>query len=374
MAGVHAQHGRLLVSFQYACQGRRWRCREFLGLDDTRDNRRLAARLALQLERELAAGSFDYAARFPASRNLTRMGLAARSRRLPLLADYAAQWLDAQRAHLRPATWYDYGLIVRKHIAPPPLGPRALEQVTRRDVESWINGLRAAGVGPRRVNMALARLRTIFRLAEEEELIAGNPLRLVRGLREPRMVIDPFDTAETGRLIAAAPAGPVRALLAVLLWAGLRPSEALGLQWGDIDLGRGLISVRRSRGRFGAAMTKTAASERDVDIGPRLVAELRALARQQGMHGWLFVGARGAALDWTNFRQRQWPRILATASVRARPPYHCRHTYAATLLAAGANPQYVAHQLGHASLAMVIRHYARWSRKPQAGVLLAAGL
>ncbi len=75
MAGVHSQNGRLLLSFQLPHNGAKLRCREFLGLADTRENRRLAARIAAQVERDLAAGSFEYATRFPASRMARRLGL-----------------------------------------------------------------------------------------------------------------------------------------------------------------------------------------------------------------------------------------------------------------------------------------------------------
>jgi hypothetical protein len=53
------------------------------------------------------------------------------------------------------------------------------------------------------------------------------------------------------------------------------------------------------------------------------------------------------------------------ASLRHRNLYQCRHTYAALQLSRGENPQYVAHQMGHRNPEMIIRHYARWSRRPE---------
>jgi integrase len=111
-------------------------------------------------------------------------------------------------------------------------------------------------------------------------------------------------------------------------------------------------------------MTKTEASEREVDMTPRLALELARLGGTHRVGDYVFTGARGAALDWNNFRQRNWRQLVRAAKVRIRPPYQCRHTYAAGLLAEGANPHYVAHQMGHSTLAMIIRHYARWTRKP----------
>lgn len=63
MAWLDSNRGRLLIGFQYRGE----RCREYLGLDDNRENRRTAARTLKEVEGELASGRFDYAARFPES-------------------------------------------------------------------------------------------------------------------------------------------------------------------------------------------------------------------------------------------------------------------------------------------------------------------
>ena len=60
MAKLEGDHGRLLISFQH--QGRR--CREYLGLKDTRENRRAAAVMVKEIELEMAnwfTESFDTA-------------------------------------------------------------------------------------------------------------------------------------------------------------------------------------------------------------------------------------------------------------------------------------------------------------------------
>ena len=76
-----------------------------------------------------------------------------------------------------------------------------------------------------------------------------------------------------------------------------------------------------------------------------------------------------------------WFRLLRFARLREGPLYQCRHTYATLLLSEGLNPLYVAHQMGHATVAMVVRHYARWTHKSDGGdaerverPLAAAGL
>jgi hypothetical protein len=88
-------------------------------------------------------------------------------------------------------------------------------------------------------------------------------------------------------------------------------------------------------------------------------------ARTQLRDDLVFLNETGGPIDLTNFRDRNWKRIFVKASLRHRTVYQCRHTYAALQLSRGENPQYVAHQMGHTNLEMIIRHYARWSRRPE---------
>ena len=96
-------HGRLLVTFQY----RGHRCREYVGLKDTRENRRAAAGIVREIELEIASGKFDYHARFPASRNLERLGLQSTSvpRRI-VFCDFALGWLEELRPTVARSTAY----------------------------------------------------------------------------------------------------------------------------------------------------------------------------------------------------------------------------------------------------------------------------
>ena len=58
-----------------------------------------------------------------------------------------------------------------------------------------------------------------------------------------------------------------------------------------------------------------------------------------------------------------WEPLLKRAGVRYRNPYQMRHTFASTLLTAGANPFWIATQLGHVDGEMVFKIYGRWIPK-----------
>ena len=59
-------------------------------------------------------------------------------------------------------------------------------------------------------------------------------------------------------------------------------------------------------------------------------------------------------------RKTLWQPACKRAEVEYRNPYQVRHTYASALLTAGANPWYVASQVGHEEVEMVFRTYGKF--------------
>jgi integrase len=178
-----------------------------------------------------------------------------------------------------------------------------------------------------------------------------------------RPIEDPWDCEAL--LAATLPEGP-EAFVYVLLGldAGLRQGEALGLRWGAIgwadggeDLTRHLL-VDASRPRGGGLGPTKSGRDREVAMSRRLHRALSALYRQR----WnpspdrFVVGA----IDPSNFRAREWRRILKRAGIGHRSYKDLRDTYASSLLTAGVQLGYVSAQLGHADVAVTARHYAKW--------------
>src|ERR1700727_2916828 len=93
MAWVTTQFGRLFLSFRLAKGGgRAFLCREPLHVSTSREAKAEARRLAAKLQLQIDAGTFDYAAWFPNSPRLQRLGL--KPKELPTLAGFTEQtWL-----------------------------------------------------------------------------------------------------------------------------------------------------------------------------------------------------------------------------------------------------------------------------------------
>lgn len=148
------------------------------------------------------------------------------------------------------------------------------------------------------------------------------------------------------------------------LWTGLRTGELIALQWRDIDWNRGEICIRYSVSRGIFKETKSNRM-RWVKMLPLAREALRAQFNYSGQGGtYVFLNPYTNS-RWANeskIRDR-FKEALAKAGVRYRRPYHCRHTYASTLLSAGESTLFVAEQLGHRDWNMVMRHYGRWIPK-----------
>ena len=193
MAWLESNRGRLLIGFRYRGE----RCREYLDFDDNRDNRRTAARTLKEIEGELASRRFDYAARFPESPRLAYFGLATRpipapsqeeKSQTPTLGEFAESWLEERRTGLAMATAYDYGRLIKAVLLPAPLAQKPIDQIDDGDINRFLGelmkrkGLNGPQIGPRRINMMIARLRTIFSIAKRRKLIAEDPMPYIKNL------------------------------------------------------------------------------------------------------------------------------------------------------------------------------------------------
>ena len=147
-----------------------------------------------------------------------------------------------------------------------------------------------------------------------------------------------------------------RALEVLLARTGLRISEALGLQVGDVDFLRGSLRVERQRDSRadGFIPPKTRSSARTVPLGQVVVDELAAhLAKYGGgPDGSIFTDDLGRPLTYTAWK----PLWKATGT--SYKTHDLRHYAASALIAGGASVKQVQMILGHATAAVTLGVYA----------------
>jgi integrase/recombinase XerD len=138
-----------------------------------------------------------------------------------------------------------------------------------------------------------------------------------------------------------------RALLELMYACGLRASEAVGLELGDVDLEEGVL---RARGK--------GSKERLVPIGRTALAALRgycAGARPLLLGGRsqtrLFLNRRGTGLTRQGLYKIVQGHAATAGLAEKMSPHTLRHTFATHLLAGGCDLRSLQEMLGHADLA-----------------------
>jgi integrase/recombinase XerD len=201
------------------------------------------------------------------------------------------------------------------------------------------------------VARALAAVRSFHRFLVAEGEAELDPTAAAVRPRVPRSLPRPLSVEEVARIVEA-PSGQEpaalrdRALLETLYGAGVRVSEAVGLDVDDVDLEEGTVRVLGKGSKERIVPIGRMAREA---VGAYLSGGRPALASAR-TRGALFLNTRGGRLS----RQGCWHVLKASAAragVRKRvTPHTMRHSFATHLLEGGADVRVVQELLGHASL------------------------
>jgi integrase/recombinase XerC len=282
-----------------------------------------------------------------------------------MLASEAFQAWRGQMTHVRrlspktvEAYTHDVGgflMFLQQHLGGEvDLG--ALGAVNATDVRGWLALRREDGLGARGVARAVSALRTFFVFLEKQGWVENIAVRRVRPPKLPPSVPKPVSVAGAGALLDEAEllgkepwiAARNVAVLTLLYGAGLRISEALGLNGSALPLGDAMVITGKGN------------KQRVVPILPQAREAMEAYVRQcpflGGKDAPVFRGARGKRLN---------PRIVQGLMMNLRralglpesaTPHALRHAFATHLLAAGGDLRAIQELLGHASLSTTQRY------------------
>jgi integrase len=338
----------------------------------------------------------------------------------PTFHEFASRWFESTKGEWREKTRLDYEWQLASHLL-PFFKNHHLSQITIAEVDRYrqakVTEARAIQVATAKgqrltdtytdkhgytrkrtrralsatsINKTITRLGQILEVAVEYGLIGANPAKGRRRRLKPQKAAPVWlDRAEhiealldaAGELDNHAKAnggrdqkgGLVyrRALLSTLVFAGLRIGELTALQWRDVDLAGGRLTVRAS---------KTDAGMRQVDLLPALRDELaayKAQAASTSPNALVFTTAAGSDLIQGNIRRRVLDKAVAKANEKLADaddvplpegltPHKLRHTFASILVALGVDPGSVMDQIGHTDPGFTLRVYRHGMRRDDA--------
>jgi integrase len=298
----------------------------------------------------------------------------------PAFHEFASDWFEASKGEWRETTRLDYEWQLSHHLLPFFRNHR-LSQITIAEVDRYRTHKTKGTLSATSINKTITRLAQILEVAVEYGLIDRNPAKgKRRRLKASRPAAVWLDSAEHIEALLAA-AGeldheahangqvPRRAILATLVFSGLRIGELVELRWRDVDLAGGRITVRAS---------KTDAGTRRIDLLPVLRDELASYSAhaRSGADERVFTTQRGGPLNASNVRNRILAKAVERANERLEKknlvplpenltPHKLRHTFASLLVALGIDPGAVMDQLGHTDPTFTLRTYRHGMRRDQ---------
>jgi integrase len=280
------------------------------------------------------------------------------------VATYAAHWLATVSA---PPYVTPYTTKVRRQFAElyllPKLGERLVAEVGTPDLVALQGELFARQLATSTVRHVFGNLvAPMLRQAKREGVITTLPDLDLQWPKPDDAKPDAFTVAERDAILAdyAGRGAAWHSMSALVLLAGLRPSEAAAVSWDKLDLESGELRIDRSLvdGNFGP--TKTRKATRTIVVGDRLRGILREVRPARPARGDLLItNQNGALVDANRWSNRIFRPTLARLGIRPRGLYCGRHTFISIAVSVkNANIAKVAAYCG-TSVVMIERHYLR---------------
>ena len=358
-------------------------------LPDTPENRAQVKKLARLIAATIAAGRDPLPLLAP-KRETRPKGTG------PSIREYYEGWItDKVPPLVRRAQGRDYRRHLEGYVL-PRIGNLPIANVTARDILGLRSSLLQRGLRDKPLklktvkNVLVGSLRAMLRDARVvDHVLAHNPFDGVRWPRLPVPGPDPFTADERARIeawfakkvtrfrvMAEGQVGGHRmhpsfsVFVHLLFWTGMRPSEAIGLTWGDVDLNAEYLRITRSRyvGEYSAP--KTGAAARSVQLLPETVRQLKTI---QPLHveptAPVFINTEGKPIHLTTFATWHWNPCLRALGIRSRGIYSTKDTYVSFALTRGVNISWLVGQTG-VSYPTMLRHYGIYLRGEGADQLL----
>ena len=294
------------------------------------------------------------------------------------VAEYLRGWIDGPHG-LAGKTAERYRQLIEAQII-PHLGNTAVQKLKPAQIADWHDKLIACGgkegrsLSPRTAGHAHRVLhRALARAAAGLELVSRNVASIVKPPKVADTEIEILKAGEIDAVLMALKDQPLEPIAVLALSSGARRGEILALDWTNVDLEAGTITIVRSLEQTKAGLRfkapKTRNGRRVVSLPPIAVDALRShrrgqlelrMALGQGKlppNALVFSAFDESPIPPNNL-SRDWHRFVLARKLPPISFHGLRHSHVSALIAGGVDVLTVSRRIGHASPVVTMRIYA----------------
>lgn len=302
------------------------------------------------------------------------------------LARWVEIWLEEYTGDKKYLTVKHYKAQCRAHIV-PSLGAVKLSELTTPQIQAFYNHLQREGLASKSVRNIHGILTKCLSTAVQVGYLRNNPASAVTLPKVVKKDIQPLTDGQVRDFLRVSAADEYEILLKVILFTGLRESEAIGLTWDCIDFKAGTVTICKqlqkrplSDGGFTFAPLKNDKT-RIIKPAASVIALLSRRWKEQteqrlrageAWQGWQSAEERKAALVFTTLTgtnlspqtvYNHYKKLSAQIGAPDSRVYDLRHTFAVLSLQNGDSVKTVQGNLGHATAAFTLDVYGHVSEK-----------
>ncbi|AOW75555.1 hypothetical protein A3Q34_00850 [Colwellia sp. PAMC 20917] len=294
--------------------------------------------------------------------------------------DYAQIYLDESRCEHAYSSYISNRAKVNRLIK--KFGKREISSIKHSEIKVW-RGKIHKKLNNKTINDHLSILRTIFKIAVNDGVIAINPMQDIKTLEIHILEPCPFAKDE---LIALQKTDTEyvteKNLLFLAVVTGLRICEILALTWNCVDFDKAEIQINKSVVLGKYKLPKTKKSIRKVDLNTHAIEILKnqfeitghlkkrvirvlqkdnkSKVKESVQHVFISSRSKKPFRDVKEFTIKFFKGFLLKAEVKKRGANQLRHTFASHALTEGLNMEWIRKQMGHTSIKMIEKHYGTW--------------
>ena len=285
------------------------------------------------------------------------------------------EWLETyEKEHIKSRTYSRYQGLITAHIN-PTLGEQHIETLSRRDIQEFLSNQKAEGnirtgggkLSATSANLMLTVLNLAFEYACDMDMLEQNPCSRIRRSREEAKKVEAFTKDEQRKIESAIIESEDPRLFGILLclYTGIRIGELLALEWPDVDIQQGFISVNktvyRDKDESGewqliVDKPKTASSNRVIPL-PSYITQMMIVRKETAKSDYVIENKKGERMSIRSY-QYMFEKLTERTGVRKLNFHALRHTFATRAIECGMDIKTLSEIMGHKNASITLNRYA----------------